>query len=601
MAGIVINTKFNPFTYQELLAPALQMTEEHRKVEEGLATLKAQASKWRRLANQEADPIAHAQYQRFANDLEVQAAALSNRGLTTSSRRDLYDMSARYQSEIVPIEEAHKRREEQIKAQLSASAQNPTLIFSRKAQTTSLDDYINDPALSYEQVSGQHITQQVYNQAKALADRINNSSIEDAGDFIRFSTSRGVTPKDVMKVIMGAQDADPELVKIVESTIDMTGTRGWDKEALDQVYAAARQGVWGAVGKEEVNYQQDWKAQMAMSQAFQREEGAKDRAHQTGLQKLGRQWKNEDRYIDTGYTTANKTIYYDTQNRQLVVKTNGAYQIPDLPTSSYTEIFDKIEKSYNIGIHAYGGPLSLNNSQLNVFQDGGYKTTSTIRQRLQNLSPEEKMALEEERKMLRKLGTDAYQKMHHGYTPLEWEIYLNNGLKKSNREITLSEMKKGRSEIKPFVMDAFLDSTSSGLDDEEDSGGMDAISAEDNSISLIYDGSQRGNELKDHSEIKLSDSFWENIDGALAEKKYSFFTAEGEYKEEELTRGDIRIYVDHDPASDNHFIIVPVENDIFQNDDDYKRRVKNKQDYEVANIINNQTTRDKTKKAGIKK
>ena len=53
MANIIVNSQFNPFTYQELLAPVQAATTEHKELEAELGALQTQASVWEKLANNE--------------------------------------------------------------------------------------------------------------------------------------------------------------------------------------------------------------------------------------------------------------------------------------------------------------------------------------------------------------------------------------------------------------------------------------------------------------------------------------------------------------------------------------------------------------------
>lgn len=627
---------YNPFTYEELLAPTLQMTEEHRKVEEGLGQLKAQAAKWQQLANAETDPIAHAQYQRFANDLVIQATALSNRGITTSSRQQLYDMSGRYQSEIVPIEEAHKRREEQVKMQLQASASNPSLIFSRSAQNTSLDDYMDNPALSYQQISGEYVTQQAYNAFKSLANKINDTKLSDLGDFYQYRVSKGVTPSEVMKVVLGDPSADPKLVEIIENTVDLTGVRGWNSpEALEQVYAAARQGAWGAVGGEESNITTDWRDQenlqfshskslQADSQAFQETQADKAYARQfvavngatdteynlpiyidqngrygvfsngkfiardygaatTDLNKaLGASY-GQEQYVKTDRENANtkEKIYYNTKDG-----TYGYLRSGKFVEGKFTnpEEFDDWRKnSSKVKLRSYGGSLNIPN-KVNLFSEGGSMqgdSYSGIQVRMQNLNQYEQAYIDEEKERLKKLGTAGLAEYRHGYTPAEWDIYLGKDVtpQPTAKEIRDSNKAKGRANIDYFVMDSFWDDTSGGLE----AGRVGALSEDDNSMYLIYDG---GTKYENGTSINMSEKFFQDLDTRLSELEYEYEDVDGAIKKAKLNKADIRIYVDPDPASDNHFLIVTKENDPFaKGDANYTKRLANPQT--LDGILNN--------------
>lgn len=70
-------------------------------------------------------------------------------------------MKRRYSSEIVPIEQAYKRRQELVDEQRKLQAQDSTLLFDRPASTLSLDELISNPALSPQSYSGALLSKQV--------------------------------------------------------------------------------------------------------------------------------------------------------------------------------------------------------------------------------------------------------------------------------------------------------------------------------------------------------------------------------------------------------------------------------------------------------
>jgi hypothetical protein len=54
-------------------------------------------------------------YKTYADDLESKADMLAKEGLTPASRKGMLDLKSRYSSEIAPLENAWKAREEQRK------------------------------------------------------------------------------------------------------------------------------------------------------------------------------------------------------------------------------------------------------------------------------------------------------------------------------------------------------------------------------------------------------------------------------------------------------------------------------------------------------
>lgn len=255
---LTVNSQFDPFSYQELLQPALMATQAHRELEDQYAELSTKAGVWENLANKQTDPYAYNMYKTYANDLEAQAAQLAREGLNPTSRKSLIGMKSRYSKEIVPIEQAYTARQKQAEEQQKALLQDPTLMLSRRAATTSLDDYIKNPQLAYESYSGKLLTSQAAAAASALSKEMQEhprkwrNILE--GRYYETMMRKGFSPDEVLKAVQGNPEAAKELTKIVSDVIDSSGISQWaDANILREALGHARRGLWSAVG--ETTYQ----------------------------------------------------------------------------------------------------------------------------------------------------------------------------------------------------------------------------------------------------------------------------------------------------------------------------------------------------------
>lgn len=257
--SLVINSKFKPFSFQELLQPALMATQAHQALEDAYGELDTKASIWDNLT--EGSTKAKAQYQRFANDLAKEAEQLSKYGLNPASRQAMLNMRGRYSRDIIPIETAYKKREAQSEEQRRAMLSDPTLLLSRKAAETNLDEYLDNPNLGYDMTTGDLLRQQVATAASALAKAARNdpkvqTELRHLLGF-NYETIRrkGFSPEEVQKAILGAADANPELTGIVNKVLESSEISKWnmsevDREALmKQARAYASRGLWSAVGE----------------------------------------------------------------------------------------------------------------------------------------------------------------------------------------------------------------------------------------------------------------------------------------------------------------------------------------------------------------
>lgn len=256
--SFISNAKFRPFSYQEMLQPLAAYTQEYNTIQEGMGELGTKADVFDKMANEQTDPQAYAMYKQYSNDLAAQAESLAKQGLTPASRQGLIDMKRRYSSEIVPIEQAYKRRQELVDEQRKLQAQDSTLLFDRPASTLSLDELISNPALSPQSYSGALLSKQVGTAAQNLAKnmREDKRKWEDilGKQYYETIMQRGFKPDEVLQAIQNNPKASPILQGIVEDAVGSSGIKNWnDENILNRAYDYARQGLWNAVG--ETQYQ----------------------------------------------------------------------------------------------------------------------------------------------------------------------------------------------------------------------------------------------------------------------------------------------------------------------------------------------------------
>ena len=291
--SLVINSQFKPFSYQEMLAPTLMATQAHQELENQYGELATKANVWEEMANEQTDPYAYKMYKTYANDLEEQAGQLAREGLNAASRRDMLNMRARYSKEITPIEQAYAARQKQAEQQQQALLQDPTLMLSRRASTTSLDDYIRNPQLAYEAYSGKLITAQAASAASALAKEMQEKPRKWrsilGNSYYETMMQKGFSSQAVLQAIQDNPDAAPQLTRIVEDAINSSGVRNWgDQATIARAIDYAKQGLWSAVGETQYQTLDNWRAKMAEQEAMQKraEKRAAARENQGRLNNL---------------------------------------------------------------------------------------------------------------------------------------------------------------------------------------------------------------------------------------------------------------------------------------------------------------------------
>lgn len=282
--SLVINSQFKPFSYQELLQPALMATEAHHNLEDQYADLESKASIWEGMANEQTDPRTYKRYKDYADELRAAANDLADYGLTPSSRQKLANMRARYSSQIIPIQNAYQTRLEKAKEQRQALNQDPTLMFSRRAATTSLDEYMDNPMLDYESYSGAMLTKQVAQMADKLKGELTSYGSKPLDKFTNlFLQKHGLSSQEVLDAINNPNSSNSARIlnAIVNDAIESSGIRNWaddDSAIMKQAYKYAWQGAWNVVGQTTASPYEN--KQAVMDYEFAQKKALMDHEHQ---------------------------------------------------------------------------------------------------------------------------------------------------------------------------------------------------------------------------------------------------------------------------------------------------------------------------------
>jgi len=409
--SLVVNSKFNPFSFERYIQPYQIYGQAYREVEDTLGELDTKASVWEEMANEQTDPYAYKMYKNYANDLEEQAGQLAREGLNAASRRDMLNMRARYSKEITPIEQAYAARQKQAEQQQQALLQDPTLMLSRRASTTSLDDYIRNPQLAYEAYSGKLITAQAASAASALAKEMQEKPRKWrsilGNSYYETMMQKGFSSQAVLQAIQDNPDAAPQLTRIVEDAINSSGVRNWgDQATIARAIDYAKQGLWSAVGETQYQTLDNWRAKMAEQEAMQKRaekraaaakeaESNKYKVNPLPLrseQEIGASNKKVQDYINRGYLKRTKAGLTITQrglselrgaNRTPIVQSWESYkrQHPGATKSSYDTMVAEVKSIasrpsefyqwYNKNIGGYNirtGKVATPTTRLNAYE-----------------------------------------------------------------------------------------------------------------------------------------------------------------------------------------------------------------------------------------
>lgn len=274
--SLVLNTKFKPFSYQEMLAPVAAATQAHQELENQYGELSAKASIWEEMANEQTDPHAYKMYKTYASDLERQAEQLAREGLSTSSRKSIMEMRSRYGREIVPIENAYKARAEEIKEQLAGRAQG--MVYEGDASMASLDRYLKNPPVKYRYANSQEGFKRVASAADALSKELREYSRGKKLDPYTntWLQQYGYSASEINQAIAdieGALRGDGNirgnniLSSILANEMQTAGISDWNKAAQIDYYNRVAPALYKAIGQTNIGTFEDYGARLAAKTA----------------------------------------------------------------------------------------------------------------------------------------------------------------------------------------------------------------------------------------------------------------------------------------------------------------------------------------------
>lgn len=392
--SLVVNSKFNPFSFERYIQPYQIYGQAYREVEDTLSELDTKASVWEEMANEQTDPYAYKMYKTYANDLEEQAGQLAREGLNAASRRDMLNMRARYSKEITPIEQAYAARQKQAEQQQQALLQDPTLMLSRRASTTSLDDYIRNPQLAYEAYSGKLITAQAASAASALAKEMQEKPRKWrsilGNSYYEAMMQKGFSSQAVLQAIQDNPDAAPQLTRIVEDAINSSGVRNWgDQATIARAIDYAKQGLWSAVGETQYQTLDNWRAKMAEQEAVQKraEKRAAAKENQGRLNNLAinplniyssRELSKEEKEYKNNMKNFSKYFYKDSRGQmRMTYEGWKEYNRNAIPRATLAGSGRGVARLMNVETQMKGGKRSFTPTAFRTFMDnlGANKVT----------------------------------------------------------------------------------------------------------------------------------------------------------------------------------------------------------------------------------
>lgn len=300
--SLVIDSRFKPLSYDEIVKPLIQQTDLHNMYADAYSTLKEQADAL--YAKAEADLRENPdskwakKYNEYADNLSKSAAMLAMNGLTPTSRATVGAARSGYAKYVEPAAKAINRQRELLNIQLQT---NPALRMEYQ-NMPSIDQLIDNPNIAPKGYSGSEIEKSAMTSAAAASAR---HVIEQFGKdrantgWMRHLKETGYSQEAFQEMLAAAQDPnniDANVLKgIMESVRNQFGYNndtGLTQAQKNKLDAEILSGLFkGVAYRNENTYQQDpiylenlraanaLKAQRER-QAFEAREAEKNRSFQ---------------------------------------------------------------------------------------------------------------------------------------------------------------------------------------------------------------------------------------------------------------------------------------------------------------------------------
>lgn len=274
--NIVAESSFTPFTFEELLKPAMMATEAHQQQQEAYDALATEAALWGVKANQQTDENTYNQYKQYADNLQRQADLLASQGLTPQSRTALSQMKKDFATQITPIQKAYEAREADIKRQQAiADKTGGRTVFTRDARTTSLDEYLDNTVTDFYQTNLDKVLEESSAGAKGISSRYRKIGYGKAfgNDYYTMTEVMGIPGGMAIEELRKSgkyKDLDAFIKETLrkEGINEDTGESIYNREDTQKVIDSVYQGILsGLVYDEKTDFKENWREKMTAQEA----------------------------------------------------------------------------------------------------------------------------------------------------------------------------------------------------------------------------------------------------------------------------------------------------------------------------------------------
>lgn len=247
-----LDTKFNPFTYDEMVKPLLYYKEAYDAADAAYSDLALQTEAWKDVANRENSPEAFEMYQRFSGDLERAINDFSQGMTSRNGRKALLRLKRRYAQDIAPIARASDAMNAANDFRAKAG---PDAIFE-VGEYNSIDSFLHGKTANNKFQSREALTKKTAAITEAaMAEALKDPDFQKAmGDqFWMITQHTGGSYDELMEAIkLGIMDnpiAQNKFSEIRQRVAKSSGIQNYDAAGQQAIMDAIDIGLYAGLDK----------------------------------------------------------------------------------------------------------------------------------------------------------------------------------------------------------------------------------------------------------------------------------------------------------------------------------------------------------------
>lgn len=252
-----LDTRFNPFTYDEMVKPLVYYKQAYDEAEAAYSDLATQTEAWKDIANREKSPEAFEMYQRYSGDLS-RAVDDFSQGMTAKNRRALLGLKRRYAQDIAPIARASEAMNAANELRVKAG---PDAIFE-VGEYNSLDQFLHGKTANNRFQSREALTKKTAAMTEAaMAEALKDPEFKKAmGDqFWMITQHTGGSYDELMEAMkLGMMDnpiAQNRFSQIRQEVAKNSGIQNYDAAGQQAIMEAINTGLYAGLDKPVRNFQ----------------------------------------------------------------------------------------------------------------------------------------------------------------------------------------------------------------------------------------------------------------------------------------------------------------------------------------------------------